>query len=66
MDGIGKGLAEFFIFVAIICFIIGGGIAFIIRGKKPNSITVTHRIEPELKLIIKNNKVDTLYIYRKP
>jgi hypothetical protein len=32
----------------------------------PDTIESEHPIKPEIELVIKDNKVDTLYIYKEP
>lgn len=54
-------VALFVIAALLIGTLWGGYVIF-----KPKSITSNHRIEPELKLTIKHNKVDTLFIYKEP
>ena len=55
--GIGCG-----IFIGIICFIILGIAIGVISSNK--EIISETKIIPEIKLIIKDNKVDTLYVYK--
>jgi hypothetical protein len=64
----GSGLSEVFgwmvtliiiLFIGVIGF---GGYTFF----KDDAIKSKHLIKPEIQLIIKDNKVDTLYVYRKP
>ena len=42
-----------------------GIIVLAYKGCKKSVIEIDHRIEPTVKLIIKDNKVDTLFIYKK-
>lgn len=55
-------------FILILCMIAALGLGYmgydLIFGN--SDITSDKPIRPELKLIIKDNKVDTLYIYKKP
>jgi len=69
MDGsIAKGLGTAILILLIIVGGIAGLGAFFIgkRIYKTDSIKSDKPINPELQLIIKDNKVDTLFIYRKP
>lgn len=52
----------YFLAVAIIMM----GIAWGVAKFTSRTIESTTRIEPELKLTVKDNKVDTVYIYRRP
>lgn len=65
MEGFGKGLAEAFGFLLTIIAILAVGFTanyFV----KDDDITSEHPIKPQIELVIKDNKVDTLYVYRKP
>ncbi len=70
MDGLGSALGDFFqgIFVLlIVCFILaifGVGYAVYSWFFKEETVITSKKIVPEMKLIIKDNKVDTLWIYK--
>jgi hypothetical protein len=70
MDGFGDAFANFFkgiIIIAVVSFIVAViGMGYICYSYffKDNSITSDKLIVPEIKLIVKDNKVDTLYIYK--
>ncbi len=68
MEGFGKGLAEAFgCLLTIIAILAVGFISFTVYYfVKDDAITSEHPIKPQIELVIKDNKVDTLYIYRKP
>lgn len=67
MDGnIASGLGTALIALIIIGLIIGAVPAYFVGRSGHNTITSPVRIEPEYKLVIKNNKVDTLFVYRRP
>lgn len=56
------GIIVYFLAVAIIMM----GIAWGVAKFTSRTIESTTRIEPELKLTVKDNKVDTVYVYRRP
>lgn len=56
------GIIVYFLAVAIIMM----GIAWGVAKFTSRTIESTARIEPELKLTVKDNKVDTVYVYRRP
>ncbi len=70
MDGFGDALGNFFqgVFILlIVCFIAAVlGIGYFVYSWffKEESIITNKIIVPEMKLIIEDNKVDTLYIYK--
>jgi hypothetical protein len=68
MDGIGNALGQMFgCLIAIIAVLAVGFIGF--TGYyffKDDSIKSEKPIKPKIELVVKNNKVDTLYVYRKP
>lgn len=68
MDSIGKGLAEVFaVFATIAIVSVIGCIVFTCYYFfGDDSIKSEHLIKPQIELVIKDNKVDTLYVYRKP
>lgn len=52
---------------ATVCVIATIAIVYIIlTWNKGEEIVSEHPLKPEKRLIIKNNKVDTLYVYKKP
>ena len=70
MDGLGNAFASFFtgiIITAVVCFILAvaglGYFGYNVFFKEKEVIT-DKKLVPEMKLIIKNNKVDTLWIYK--
>ena len=56
------GVMVYFLAVAIIMV----GTAWGAAKFTSRTIESATRIEPELKLIVKDNKVDTVYVYRRP
>jgi hypothetical protein len=59
-------LAQIVVVVAIVAICIGFGIKFGYDSiTQKEGIESSHRIEPIIKLTIKNNKVDTIYVYKK-
>jgi hypothetical protein len=68
MDGLGNALGQMFgCLITIAAVSVIGCIGF--TGYyffKDDTITSEHPIKPQIELVIKNNKVDTLYVYRKP
>ena len=63
-DSIGTAIA---ILVVFCCLVVAGlmtGGYFLFRGD--GSIKSDHPRKPSIELVIKDNKVDTLYVYRKP
>ena len=56
--------AKILAFVTVIAFVAVLYIIFTFNSR--NVIKVNKPITPEIELIIKDNKVDTLYIYKKP
>lgn len=63
---IGKGLVGAIVFLCILVAIVIGAISWGAAKLTSRTIESTTRIEPELKLTIKDNKVDTVYVYRRP
>lgn len=51
---------------AAVASIIIGSIWFVTWLASDDSIRTDKPIKPELELIIKDNKVDTVYVYRQP
>lgn len=67
MEGIGNGLSEMFgcmVIIIVILFCVILGLTFVCSGE--DEIKTSKPIVPELQLIIVNNKVDTVYIYKEP
>jgi len=66
----GKGLKEAIVIVAIVCFLGGMAIIYItdmaLGYYGYNDLESSKQIIPIKKLVINNNKVDTIYIYKKP
>lgn len=69
MDGIGNGLAHIFNFLIVCFFVAIAGIIYAgytawdaVWGDV--EIVSPVAIKPELRLTIKNNKVDTLFVYK--
>lgn len=63
---LGALLMQIIVIVAIVALILGFGIKWsydLITQRE--GIQSSHRIEPILKLTVKDNKVDTIYIYKK-
>lgn len=63
---IGDGLVGAIVFLCILVAVVIGGISWGVAKFTSRTIESTTRIEPELKLTIKDNKVDTIYVYRRP
>ncbi len=60
-----EGFRQLFAVVFFLIFGAGFGISKLIdSGKNTGEIISTVRIEPEIQLTVKNNEIDTLYIYR--
>jgi hypothetical protein len=68
MDAISKGLNEILIFLFMAGLLIGlamwGIFAAIDKQLSSNDIKVSEPLIPKIELVIKNNKVDTLYVYK--
>ena len=68
MDGMGNALGQ--MFGCLIAIVVILAIGFIGTGCyyffKDDAIKTDKPIKPQIELVIKNNKVDTLYVYRKP
>lgn len=65
MEGIGKGMA--IVVLCIFCVIVfWGGYELVDWLFIDDSIRTTELINPEIELVIKDNVVDTVYVYRKP
>lgn len=62
---IGDGLVEAIAFLCILVAVFVGGISWGVARRTSRAIESTTRIEPELKITVKDNKVDTIYIYRR-
>lgn len=66
---IGKGLAEAFIFVAVVVAIVIGGVTWLASKLiySKNEIVSKELITPDIGLEVKDgNRIDTLYVYKKP
>ena len=63
LDGVVSGLITIGILIVVV---IWGGWELIDWLFIDDAIKVTEPIVPELEIIVKDNVVDTLYIYRKP
>jgi hypothetical protein len=68
MDGLGNALGQMFgcliaIIVVLAIGVIGTMCYYFFND---DSIKSDKPIKPQIELVIKNNKVDTLYVYRKP
>lgn len=59
---IADGLLEGFIILIVTAAIIGGGAVWMFTSDEIVSEKV---LTPQIKLVVKNNKVDTLYVYKK-
>jgi hypothetical protein len=67
MEGIGKGLGTAIVFLCVLCVcIFWGGYELVDWVFIDDAIKTTEPIIPELEIIVKDNVVDTLYVYRKP
>jgi hypothetical protein len=67
MEGIGEGLGTAIVFLCIVCVIVfWGGYELVDWVFIDDAIKTTEPIIPELEIIVKDNVVDTLYVYRKP
>lgn len=63
---IGNGLVQVIAVFCILVAVVIGGLSWGVAKFTTRTIESTARIEPELKLTIKDNKVDTIYVYRRP
>ena len=67
MEDIGKGLIAAIVMLAIFFgLLIVGGYAIIDKYAVDHSIKSHTLIKPEIKLVIEDNKVDTIYVYKQP
>lgn len=67
MEGIGQGIGAAIITLCIICVLIfWAGYELVDWIFISEDIRVEQPIKPEIELIIKDNKVDTIYVYRHP
>ena len=62
LSGLGKLIITFLI---ILCLVVAGLTYGITWLATPKSIKSEKRINPKIELVIKNNKVDTLFVYEK-
>lgn len=63
---IGAGLVQVIAVFCILVAVVIGGLSWGVAEFTSRSIESSTRIEPELKLTVKDNKVDTIYVYRRP
>lgn len=67
MYNIGEGLKGVIIFLSIISIIVfWAGSKLIDTLFVDNAIRTREPIKPEIELIVEDNIVDTIYVYRKP
>ena len=67
MEGIGKGLGTAIAVLCVCCVLVfWGGYKLVDWLFIDDAIRTTELIEPEIELVVKNNVVDTVYVYRKP
>lgn len=63
MENLGKAI----VFLCIVCVLIfWGGYELVDWLFVDDSIRSTKIINPEIELVVKNNVIDTIYVYRKP
>lgn len=63
---IGKGLAQAFVLVSVIAALLVGSVGFAVHWFISSKGIQSHKlITPEIKLTIKDNRVDTIYVYKK-
>lgn len=63
MDGIGKALVFMFVF----CVIVGGVVTFgVTKFFSEDDIRVKEPLVPEIELVVEDNVVDTVYVYKRP
>lgn len=67
MEGIGKGLGTVIVVLCIFCVVVfWGGWELIDWLFIDDVIRTTEPITPEIELVVKDNVVDTVYVYRQP
>ena len=67
MEGIGKGLGTTIVLLCVFCVLVfWGGYELVDWLFIDDAIRTTEIIEPEIELVVKENVVDTVYVYRKP
>ena len=67
MEGIGKGLGTAIVVLCVCCVLVfWGGYELVDWLFIDDAIRTTELIEPEIELVVKDNVVDTVYVYRKP
>ena len=66
MEGIGKGLGTIVVLCAICVLVFWGGYELVDWLFIDDAIRTTELIEPEIELVVKDNVVDTIYVYREP
>mgnify|MGYP003122407213 FL=1 len=63
----GEGLVSAIVVICVFCLVVfWGGWELIDWLWIDDAIKVSKPITPELEIVVKNNVVDTLYVYRKP
>ena len=63
----GEGLVSAIVVICVLCLVVfWGGWELIDWLWIDDAIKVSKPITPELEIIVKDNVVDTLYVYRKP
>ena len=63
----GEGLVSAIVVICVFCLVVfWGGWELIDWLWIDDTIKVSKPITPELEIVVKNNVVDTLYVYRKP
>jgi hypothetical protein len=65
MEGIGEKFGQMVIVLCVICIGITGAITLLVCWISGDSaIRTTERIKPDIELVVKDNRVDTIYIYK--
>lgn len=60
-------LGEVILFLCVVAIIFGGGTVYLFnKWNKNDAIRSSTIITPEIELVIKDNVVDTIYVYRHP
>lgn len=57
-----NGIGRLLLYIVIASLFIGGGVVYILG--KDKTFTTSEPIRPEIKLVVKDNVVDTLYVYK--
>lgn len=63
---IGKMLGIFFVLGTVLGLLVFGAYLLFDKFFIEHSIKVDKKIRPKIELVIKNNSVDTVYVYTKP